>query len=171
MRGPVVDGSDIGTLVEAHYDTIFAIAMRMLGCRADAEDLAQDVCLKLAQANIAAFRGEAQVTSWLYRIVVNAARDAMRRAATRRAAGAAWGEVERASRRDRQRRPEDAVFLRQAMEALSETERLAVALFASGFTQAEVAEALDLAPGTVAWRMSEIRKRMAALAVPQEEAS
>ena len=64
-------------LIEAHYDTIHAFAWRWCGCAQDADDIAQNVCVKLAAA-IKGFRGEASFKTWIYRITYNAAIDHIR---------------------------------------------------------------------------------------------
>src|SRR4051794_29438881 len=50
---------------------IYSVARRMLDTDADAEDVTQDVLLKAMQ-KLDSFRGEAAVTTWLYRVTVNA---------------------------------------------------------------------------------------------------
>src|SRR5262245_61349812 len=65
-------------LLERHYDRIHALAWRLVGTRADADDVAQDVCCSLVE-KIGSFRGEALFTTWLCGIVYNACRDLRRR--------------------------------------------------------------------------------------------
>lgn len=76
------DRSAFSTLISRHYDRIYGLSWRLTGSPIDAEDLAQDVCISLPR-KIATFRGESSFTTWLYRIVVNAAHDARRRNASR----------------------------------------------------------------------------------------
>jgi RNA polymerase sigma-70 factor (ECF subfamily) len=64
-------------LLEAYYDSIFRMAWRWLGGREDAEDVAQDVCVKLAGA-IRGFRGDADFTTWLFRVTYGVAIDHIR---------------------------------------------------------------------------------------------
>jgi RNA polymerase sigma-70 factor (ECF subfamily) len=59
-------------LVEKHKDMVYSIAMRILRNREDAEELAQDVFVK-AFHSLDTFKGESKFTTWLYRIVYNAA--------------------------------------------------------------------------------------------------
>lgn len=65
-------------LVRRHRDRIFRIALRVLGDRSDAEDVAQEVVLQL-WTGPAAFSGTAAFTTWLYRVVVNRCLDLRRR--------------------------------------------------------------------------------------------
>ena len=67
-----------GLLLERHYDLVYRVARRFAGNAADAEDIAQDVCVGLA-GKLKSFRGEARFTTWLYRVALNACRDHMRR--------------------------------------------------------------------------------------------
>lgn len=161
--------TDMRELLEAHYDTIFAFSVRALGCRQEAEDLTQDVCLSLSE-RLPEFRGEAKVTSWLYRIVVNAARDRIRKQVRQRRIGVDWGEREILVSAENEDQRERREFLRDAMSSLDATDRITVALVVTGgFSQAEAAEILDVAPGTVAWRMSEIKKQLSSMMCQQGE--
>src|SRR5213594_2830018 len=54
-------------LVIAYQHRVFGVALRMLGSRAEAEELAQEVFLRVHRA-IAEFRGDAKLSTWLYAI-------------------------------------------------------------------------------------------------------
>src|ERR1051325_7448592 len=75
-------------LLRRHYDRVHGLAWQLTGSRADADDIAQDVCCALVE-KIGSFRGEAKFTTWLTGITFNACRDFRRR---RRALG---GMIER----------------------------------------------------------------------------
>ncbi|MCR8722735.1 RNA polymerase sigma factor [Frigidibacter sp. ROC022] len=150
-------------LLGRHYDRLFGLAFRLTGRRAEAEDLTHDICLALP-AKLAGFRGQARFTTWLYRVVVNAAHDRRRRAATRARAATGWGDWE-LNRQAAMAEQRDAVdWLTEAMRALPEELRDTAALVLDGeMTQAQAAEVLGIAAGTLAWRMSEVKKRLRAL--------
>src|ERR1041385_998679 len=57
-------------LVEAHRDRVFNITYRMLGDRAEAEDVAQEVFISVFKT-IETFREESRFSTWLYRVTVN----------------------------------------------------------------------------------------------------
>src|SRR3954465_2716590 len=57
-------------LVETHRDRVFNITYRMLGDRAEAEDVAQEVFISVFKT-IDTFREEAKFSTWLYRVAVN----------------------------------------------------------------------------------------------------
>ncbi len=87
------DGDAFALLLERHYDGVFRLAFRLMGARDQAEDLTQDVCAALP-AKISSYRGAARFTTWLWRVVVNAAHDRRRRAATHARHAAGWGDWE-----------------------------------------------------------------------------
>src|SRR5512139_1390030 len=76
------DPSALERLFERHYRTAHRMAWRWCGSRQDAEDAAQEAFIKVARG-LPAFREGSSFTTWLYRIVVNAAMDQHRRTAAR----------------------------------------------------------------------------------------
>lgn len=161
------DGRAFSALLERHYDRIYRLAYGVLGAKADAEDVTQDVCLGLAQ-KLRGFQGQSRLTTWLHRVVINAARDHIRRSTTRAKTAAQWGEDE-INRHAIAR--EDAAaqdWLQAAMAALSPSLRETVALIlGQDCTQGEAAEVLGVSEGTIAWRMSEVKKALATLAAQE----
>lgn len=148
------------TLLERHYDRIFRLAWRLLGDRAEAEDLAQDICVALA-AKIRGFRGEARFATWLYRVVVNAARDAWRKRSRRDAAHQDFAEVDALRQAGDAARAEQAEWLRAALGALkADLRETAVLVLDEGLTHGAAAEVLQVREATVSWRMSEIKKAL-----------
>ena len=69
---------DFGEVVERHSDLVYNVALRMMGRPEDAEEVAQDAFLSAYRA-YDRFRGDSKVTTWLYRITVNAALQRLRR--------------------------------------------------------------------------------------------
>ncbi len=57
-------------LVRAYERRVFALVLRMIGTRAEAEDLAQEVFVQVFKA-IGSFRGESKLSTWIYRIAIN----------------------------------------------------------------------------------------------------
>ncbi|CAN5250149.1 sigma-70 family RNA polymerase sigma factor [soil metagenome] len=57
-------------LVRAYDRRVFALVFRMLGNRAEAEDLAQEVFIQVFKA-IGNFRGDSKLSTWIYRIAIN----------------------------------------------------------------------------------------------------
>ena len=152
------DRAAFEALLRRHYDRVHGLAWQLTGSRADADDIAQDVCCTLVE-KIHGFRGEAKFTTWLTRITFNACRDFRRR---RRSLG---GLVEKltvlAGLADAPdgRDAYDAVWLKSAVSRLKPALRDTVVLVVGQqLTHAEAAEILGVAENTVAWRMHEARR-------------
>lgn len=156
------DGEAFSSLLHRHYDRVFRLAFRLTGVRAEAEDLCQDVCAALP-AKLGAFRGEARFTTWLYRVVVNAAHDRRRRFVSRAKAAEGWGEVEVARRAEVADTAEALDWLTSAMRGLPEELRDTVALVLDEVSHREAALVLGVSEGTVSWRVSEAKKRLRAM--------
>lgn len=152
------DGAAFEALVERHYSSIHALAWRLDPACAD--DLAQDVCVRLPSA-LRSFRGEAAFRTWLYRLVVNAARDAWRRAGAYGRAVEGWAEIDALRRADAAHDAVRADWLAGALATLSPGLRETVALvLGEAMTHAEAAAVLGVGEGTVSWRMSEVRRAL-----------
>jgi len=72
------DGSAFAMLVERHQRQLYRLALRMTGSEADAQEVLQEAFLNAYQ-KLPLFRGEAQFSSWLYRIAANSALMRLRR--------------------------------------------------------------------------------------------
>ena len=158
------DRAAFSLLLTRHYDRIYGLAWRLTGARAEAQDLTQDICAALP-AKLAHWRGEARFTTWLYRVTVNAAHDLRRRQATRARAADGWGDWELARQDEIATQAEAMDWLTWAMQRLTPALRDTVALvLGEELTQAEAGEILGLSEGTVAWRMSDVKKRLRRMA-------
>ena len=149
-------------LLRRHYDRIHGIAWQLTGSRADADDIAQDVCCALVE-RIGSFRGEARFTTWLCGITFNACRDLRRR--RRSFAGftdklaVLAGLAAPPDGRDLY----DAVWLKSAIARLKPALRDTVVLVVGQqLSHAEAAAILGVAESTVAWRMHEVRRLLSA---------
>ena len=155
------DRAAFATLVGRHYDRLFRLCWRLTGSETAAEDLAQDICAKLPRA-LRAFRGDAKFATWLYRVALNAARDERRKAATRARAMDAYAAEPAAA-------PDEgaalSAWLAAAMARLKpDLAETAALIVGEELNQADAAEVLGVSPGTVAWRMSEVKKALAKIA-------
>ena len=78
MRGNWDNPESFEALVREQQGMVFGTLTRMTGAGAHVEDLAQEVFLRLYRA-LPEFRGEAAISTYLYRIVVNVAQDEWKR--------------------------------------------------------------------------------------------
>ena len=156
------DRDAFAELVRRHRDRLWAVALRTLGNREDAADALQDAFVS-AYRRAGTFRGDAQVTTWLHRIVVNACLDKVRRAAVRPASPLpAEGAGEPADPTDHIAASETHQDVAAALAALASDQRCAVVLDdVQGFSVAEAARILDVPEGTVKSRCARGRARLA----------
>ena len=157
------DRAAFAALVERHYDFIHRVAFRLTGRRDDAEDVAQEVCVRLGKA-VAGYRGGAAFTTWLYAIVLNAARDQMRKSARETAKAEAFGVHALMAGEAGAAADDPADALWAAVRKLPDKQREAVTLvYGEGLSHAEAADAMAVAEPTVSWHIHEAKKRLKAL--------
>lgn len=162
------DKDAFSALLARHYDRIYRVSFRVLGTVAEAEDTTQDVCMGLAR-KLQSYRGEARFTTWLHSVTVNAARDHIRRAQTHAKAADGWGDVELNRRAVVAEAAEAQDWLMETLTRLSPTLRETVALvLGEDMNHAEAGQALGVSEGTISWRMSEVKKSLAAFAREEE---
>jgi len=153
----------LAALIEAHYESIYRLAWRLIGTREEAQDVAQDVCVKLASA-VRCFRGDAELSTWLYRIVYNTAIDHMRaRERLRRGEGPDVVVLFQG------RAAESAESAMVGSELWDEVRRLppqqrdaVILVYAEDLTHAEAAAIMGCTEKTVSWHLHEARKRLRA---------
>lgn len=139
------DRSAFDRLSRRHLDRAYGVALRMTGSRADAEDVVQDVFLRLWTKPDAWRPGQAQFSTWLYRVVVNRCLDLKRRPK-----GTDLESVEEPQ--DPDSNVEDTLLaaernraLNGAVARLPERQRAAVVLtYTAGLRNAEAAAAMDI---------------------------
>jgi RNA polymerase sigma-70 factor (ECF subfamily) len=148
-------------LVIAYQHRVFGVALRMLGNRAEAEELAQEVFLRVHRS-IGEFRGEAKLSTWLYaiasRLCLNRLTSGERRAVRQgeetllRLASREVGPAEEVERSELE------TALHRAIAELGEERRIVVVLRdLEGLSYEEIAAALELELGTVRSRLHRAR--------------
>jgi RNA polymerase sigma-70 factor, ECF subfamily len=152
-------------LVDRYKDLVFGVIARSSVDRARIEDLAQDVFLKIYRG-LPYFRGEAKLTTWIFRIVVNLL---SREADARRAAREVALDV---GRPDHEPRALDRAIpdlelrdrLEKAMARLPPNYRLLVAAhYLQDVKYEDLAEALDIPVGTVKTHLHRAKKQLRAI--------
>jgi RNA polymerase sigma-70 factor (ECF subfamily) len=159
--------------VRRHADIALRTATFVSGRPAEAEDAAQEAFVK-AYAALPRFRAGAPFRPWLLRIVANEARN-RRRSAVRRADLALRVAEDRPSI-DAAPSPESAVLAQEARAALlaavntlrDEDREVIAARYFLELSEAETAEALGIARGTVKSRLSRALRRLRSLVTAAE---
>ena len=149
------------SILRAHETRVMRTALRILGNRADAEDIAQETFLRLHCRGIQ-FESEAGLSAWLYRVAVNLCLDrtrARRPAADLRDLKAPGISAESAVIRQQSRD-----ILLAALEELPPRERAAVVLREiEGLATPEVADILGVAEATVRSQISKAVSKLRAI--------
>jgi RNA polymerase sigma-70 factor (ECF subfamily) len=159
------DPEAFGEIFRRHRDRLWAVALRTLGDPEEAADAVQDAMVSAFRA-ATHYRGDAAVTTWLHRIVVNACLDRVRRRAARPAVPLSETESLLASGGDPIAARETALDVAQALATLPPEQRAALVLVdMQGFSVEDAARMLDVAPGTVKSRCSRGRARLLPLLV------
>jgi len=162
------DPEAFGELFTRHRDRLWAVALRTVGNPEDAADALQDAAMS-AFRSADRFRGDSLVGTWLYRIVVNACLDRLRRKAAHPTVpipdehSQFWWQASRAANDPVDQR-ELRIVLEQALALLPVEQRLAVlAVDVEGLSVDEAAQALGIPGGTVKSRCARGRGRLAML--------
>lgn len=162
------DPTAFSTLVHRHQDRLWAVALRVMGNPDDAADALQDAYVA-AFRRAGTFRGDAQVTTWLHRVVVNACLDRLRRAKVR-AADPLPEDLDRVDLlgrepgRDPLEEQERRDAVADALQTLNPDQRAALVLVdMQGYPVDRAAEILGCAPGTVKSRCARGRARLVPL--------
>ncbi len=157
------DARAFASLVERHYASIFRVAFKWCGNREDAEDIAQEVAVKLARA-IKGFKAKAAFSTWLYRVTLNAVRDFQRARARHDGRVAAFAFVAEAEYPAHQEADVMESQLMAAVRALPDKQRDAVLLtFAEGLNHRQAGKIMGCAEATVSWHIHEAKKRLSQL--------
>ncbi|MDH5590203.1 MAG: sigma-70 family RNA polymerase sigma factor [Gemmatimonadota bacterium] len=152
------DARAIRALYERYAPRVYAVVRRIAADADLAEDYAQEAWIRVIRA-LPTFRGDARFSTWIHRIAVNAALQALRRSETREKRRAAMPEqvpaVSRTGDVLLQDRLEDALAL------LPDGMRQVIILHdVEGFTHEEIGDALGVAPGTSKSQLFKARAKM-----------
>jgi RNA polymerase sigma-70 factor, ECF subfamily len=155
------DRHAFAVLIERHYERLFRMAWAWTGNETEAEDIAQDVCVKLGSA-IRSYRGDSAFPTWLHRVAYNVMIDRARIRRHETLPGtdnviALFDRVDTTT-------PETALIgaeLWTAVRALPNQQRDAVLLiYAQDLTHAEASEVMGCSEKTVSWHLHEAKKRL-----------
>lgn len=159
------DTAAFATLVDKHKDMVFTICVKIVRKSEDAEELAQDVFMKIYD-KLDTFRGDARFSTWLYRIAYNAAISKTRK---RRLEVEALDDFtinnysvddvkEELQSVDKE---EQQVLLNQAMESLSEDDYLIIKLFyLKELPVKDISDITGLSQANIKVKLHRIRKKM-----------
>jgi len=146
-------------LVNIYYEAMFKMAFKWCGNQRDAEDITQESCIKLARG-IGSYKGDSAFTSWLYRLVINTAKDWVK----------AQGRHDHGGEQVLETMPakdnaEENMYASQVwaeVHKLPEVEKESLLLvMAQGLSHKEAAKLCGVKESTISWRIHEARKKLA----------
>jgi RNA polymerase sigma-70 factor (ECF subfamily) len=167
-------------IVRAHQDRVYAFCARMLSDREEALDVSQDVFLS-AWRNLAAFRGESALTTWLLRIAANRCLNRIRQRKSTASREGPWPDAKadgegpefqpaspEAGRPDRvAENREMGAILVNALGRIDPDSRWLVLLSdVEGFSYEELAEMAEVPVGTVKSRLHRARMALRRMLAP-----
>jgi RNA polymerase sigma-70 factor (ECF subfamily) len=154
-RGEGADPAMIALLYERQFRGFLAGAYAVVGDTEAARDVVQEAFARALREQ-GRFRGDGPLEAWLWRIVINVARDETRRSRFAELSADEFAEIaplgsEMSSAHD----------LREELRSLPDRQRLAVFLhYYANLPYEEVAQLLDIAPGTVGASLNAARKTL-----------
>lgn len=160
------DADAFETLVLRYEKRVYALALRMCGNPADAQEAAQEALLSAWQS-LPFFRGEASFSTWLYRLTSNASVDLLRREKRQRAISLDDGEMslnipdDRLTPHEEAEQSELREAIRSGLKTLPDDYRAVLVLRElHQLSYQEISTALDVDLGTVKSRINRGRKRL-----------
>jgi len=173
------DEASFEVLFLRHYDRIYNILYRLLGNQADAEDVAQQVFLKLYQSprRIRLHGNETNVAGWLYRVAVNTGYNTLRSQRRQQKRQERWGWLwpftsSPADPADMTETNDMQTRVRQILAQMKPRDAKLLVLRHSGLSYKELAVVLKLAPGSIGSLLTRAERAFAQkyrLAYPEQE--
>lgn len=157
------DPAAFEALIRQHQRMIYSLTFRMTGSVADAEDLTQETFIR-AWRQIGSYRAACKLSTWLYRIAINACLNWRQRETLRVEVEAGWAETKGTADLSAERTlagNETGRSVHAALLKLPAKQRAAILLTVyDGLNHAEAAEVLGCSETTVSWRVFAARRKL-----------
>src|SRR5215217_8162161 len=168
LAGPEVEAA-LSTLYDRYSRTVFGVGLKLLGGdRSSAEEVVQEVFLKVWRSSHTFDPSRGSFSTWLYRVTRSAALDLYRKRTSRIRPVPADGDSQIDAARDSSANPEEIVDeswlswrISRALEGLGATQREVIELaYFHGLSQGEISQRTGIPLGTVKTRTSSAMKRL-----------
>ena len=154
------DPADFEALYRAHYRHVYAVTLRMTCDVSRAEDLTQEVFVRVWQ-KLPGFRGESALGTWIHTVAVRTTLEHMRSESRRHARVMTVEEPGRYAAEAKRAMPETAVDLERALAGLPPGARSVLLMHdVTGYRYHEIAEMLGVSLGTVKSQLNRARRLM-----------
>lgn len=149
---------EIQKIIQTHKDKIFKTCLGFTGTVEEAKDLVQEVCINLWRG-LDAFRQEAQISTWVYRVTVNTCLMYKRKKRPKildmtAISNQAVTEKENASNE------EDLLLLRRFISELPEKDRIIMILYLENLSYEEIAEVTGITTNYIGVKINRIKKSL-----------
>jgi len=167
LAGPEVEAA-LSTLYDRYSRTVFGVGLKLLeGDRSSAEEVVQEVFLKVWRSSHTFDPSRGNFSTWLYRVTRSAALDLYRKR-TSRIRPVPEGDSQIDAARDSSASPEEIVDeswlswrISRALEGLGASQREVIELaYFQGLSQSEISQRTGIPLGTVKTRTSSAMKRL-----------
>jgi len=155
-------------LMRRHQQKLYALCLKTVGYAEDAEDITQEVMLKVFHS-LKGFSGDAKLTTWLYSIASNACLDHLRKRQRAAIFSAPMYEGEQVAVHDT---VDDKIQADKALACLEEQDRLIINLrYTVGLSLEEIAEALNMKSSAAKMRFYRAMDKLRAILSEGEQAA
>lgn len=148
-------------LLGLHYDTIYRFAFRWCGDQHNAQDITQLACMKLAKS-ITQFEYKSSFTSWLYRLVINCAKDFYKSPTQRNHREESDENVSEEFNASSRDISEQRLYAQQILEHINDLQEdlkdTLILVYGTGLSHFDAANQLGVKESTISWRVHEARK-------------
>lgn len=151
---------DFLQLIQTHQGLLHKVCSLYENNAADREDLFQEMVLQLWKS-YNSFRGEAKISTWMYRIALNTALSSIRK--NKRRIPVSYPEMipyDASDEKPDRIQEEKIRFLYQAIARLTEVERALVMLYLEEKSYEEMEEIMGISSGTLRVKMNRIKEKL-----------
>jgi len=155
------DERSFAALVERHYLPVYQLSFKWCRVKEEAEEITQEVFIKLSR-KLNTFNRRSSFRTWLYRIVINTARDYTRKNTAKRLYESSFSDEQSNEKGDDPPAdPIDEQRVYDAIDRLPHKQKAALMLvMAEGLNHKEAATVLNCSEPTVSWRIHQARKAL-----------
>lgn len=155
------DAKAFSHVVERHYMMVYKVAYKWCRSKEDAEDIAQEVFVKVGR-KISSFRSDSAFNTWLYRIAVNTAKDLFRKQEKDKNNDPTI--LEKDQLQDKSPNQEESLVSRQVYDLIDKLPKklkeATLLVFGEELSHKEAAEILGCAETTISWRIFQAKKKL-----------
>ena len=150
-------------LLNQHYDSIYRFAYRWCGDQHNAQDITQQACIKLARS-ITSFEFKSSFSSWLYRLVINCAKDFYKSPNLFNQREEALDDTDKMIQTKNDDQFAQQLYAQQILQHIDtlqdDLKDTLILVYGQCLSHRQAAEQLDIKESTVSWRVHEARKQL-----------